>query len=72
MKLSVTRRNLLPKEDTSCDRKKPPLTVRNTKKHLKIDLQTDEHNAGEEMEIAENIALLQNTYTIFKNAMNDH
>ena len=32
----------------------------------------DEHNAEEEIEIAENVPLLQNTYKIFKNAMNKH
>jgi hypothetical protein len=32
----------------------------------------DEHNAEEEMEIAENVPLLQNAYTIFKNTMNNH
>jgi hypothetical protein len=32
----------------------------------------DEYNAEEEMEIAENIPFLQNTYKIFKNAMNNH
>jgi hypothetical protein len=36
-------------EETSCDRKKPPVTVRNLLTHLKIDIQMDEHNAEEEM-----------------------
>ena len=42
------------------------------KKHLKIDIQMDEHNAEEETEIAENVHFLQNAYKIFKNAMNNH
>jgi hypothetical protein len=32
----------------------------------------DEHNAEEDIEIAENVPLLQNAYNIFKNAMNNH
>jgi hypothetical protein len=32
----------------------------------------DEHNAEEEIEIAENVPLLQNAYKIFKNAMNPY
>ena len=81
-KLTVTRRNLQSREETSCDRKRPPTTVRNilsqeetschTKKHLKIDIQIDEHNAEEEIKIAENVDLLQNAYKIFKNAMNPY
>jgi hypothetical protein len=42
------------------------------KNYLKIDIQMDEHNAEEEIEIAENVPLLQNAYTIFKNAMNPY
>jgi hypothetical protein len=42
------------------------------KKHLKIDIQMDEHNAEEGMEIAENVPLLQNAYKIFKNNINNH
>ena len=42
------------------------------KKHLKIDIQMDEHNAEEEIEIAENVPLLHNAYKIFKNAMNPY
>jgi hypothetical protein len=67
-KLTVTRRNLQLREETSCHRKKPPVTIRNLlsqektschmKKHLKIDIQMDEHNAEEEMEITKNVPLL--------------
>jgi hypothetical protein len=32
----------------------------------------DEHNAEEEMDIAENVPLLQNAYQIFKNTMNNN
>ena len=32
----------------------------------------NEHNAEEEMEIAANVPLLQNAYSIFKNAMNNY
>ena len=32
----------------------------------------DEHNAEEEMEIAKNIPLIQNTYMIFNKAINNH
>jgi hypothetical protein len=81
-KIPVTRRNLQSREETSWDRKKPQITVRNLlsqeetfchmKKHLKIDIQMDEHNAEEEMEIAEKVALLQNAYKIFQNGMNNH
>jgi hypothetical protein len=80
MKSPVTRRNLHSREETSCGRKRPPTRVRNilsqeetschTKKHLKIDIQMDEHNTEEEIKMAENVPLLQNAYTVFKNAMN--
>jgi hypothetical protein len=53
-KPSVTVRNLISQEETSC----------NTKKHLKIDIQMDEHKAQEEMESAENVPLLQIAYKI--------
>jgi hypothetical protein len=66
-------------EETSCYRKRPPITVRNLlsqeetscfmKKHLEIDIQM-EHNADEQIEIAENVPSLQNAYKIFKNDMN--
>jgi hypothetical protein len=42
------------------------------KKHLKIDIQMDEHNREEEMDIAENIPLLQNAYKIFKYTLNKY
>jgi hypothetical protein len=42
------------------------------KKYLKFDIQMDEHNAEEEIEIAENVSLLHNAYKIFKNAMNPY
>jgi hypothetical protein len=48
---------------TSCHRKKLPVTRKSIKK---IDIQMDEHNAEEEIEIAENVPLLQNAYNIFK------
>jgi hypothetical protein len=44
----------------------------NMKKHLKIEIQMDEHNAEEEIEIAENVPLLHNAYKIFKYAMNPY
>jgi hypothetical protein len=71
-KLPVKGRNFLSQEETSCHRKKPPVTVRNLlsqedtppschmKKHLKIDIQMDDHNAEEEMGFTENVPLLQN------------
>jgi hypothetical protein len=37
-----------------------------------IDIKMDEHNAEEEMEIAENAHSLQNPYTIYQNTMNHH
>jgi hypothetical protein len=42
------------------------------KKHLKIDIQMDKHNAEEEMEITEHVPLSHNAYKIFKNATNNH
>jgi hypothetical protein len=79
---SVPKRNLHSREETSCDRMRPPITVRNlisqeetscnTKKHLKIDIQMDEHNAEEKIEIAGNGPLLQNAYKFCKNAMNPY
>jgi hypothetical protein len=50
------------REETFCDMKRPPVTVRNPqeetacdmKKHLNIDIQMDE----EEIKIAENVLLL--------------
>jgi hypothetical protein len=42
------------------------------KKHLKIDIQMDEHNDKEEKEIAENVPLHQNAYKIFQNSINNH
>jgi hypothetical protein len=63
----VPRRNVQSRVETSCDRKKPPVTVRNllsqeetschTEKHLKIDIQMDEHNAEDEIK---HVPLLQN------------
>ena len=77
----VKGRNLHSREETSCDRKRPPVTVSkllsqeetscHRKKHLKIEIQMDEHNA-KEIEIAENVPLLQNNYKIFKNAINPY
>jgi hypothetical protein len=80
--LCVTGRNLLSQEETFCDRKSPPVTVRDLrsheetscckKKHVKIDIKMDEHNAKEEIEIAENVPFLRNAYKFFKNAMNPY
>ena len=67
-------------EETSCHRKELPVTGRNFlsqketschgEKILMINTQMDKEE--EEIEIAENFPLLQNTYKIFKNAMNNH
>ena len=51
-KLPVTERNFLGQQETSCHKKK----------HLKIDIQMDEHNTEEEIEIVETVPLLQNNY----------
>ena len=81
-KLPVTGRNFLSQEEASCHNKKPSVTIRNflsqeetschRKKHLKIDIQMDEHNAEAEVEMAENVPLLKNAYKILKNTMNHH
>jgi hypothetical protein len=77
---TICHRKKLTFKGRNCDRKRPPVTVRNllsqeatsccTKKHLKIGITIDEHNAEEE--IAENLPLLQNAYKILKNTMNNH
>jgi hypothetical protein len=76
----ITGKNLMLQEETYSQGKKLPGTGINlpsqeetsfhTKKHLKIDILMDEHNAEEEIEIAKNVPLLQNAYKIFKNAIN--
>jgi hypothetical protein len=67
-KLPVTERNFLSQEETSCHKKKLTVKGRNLqsreetschmKKHLKIDIQMDEHTAEEDIKIAENVPLL--------------